>query len=508
MTRPRRGREICACMFFALLSAAYAPAQQSIISVSPDWSHAVAQSRTTITLQVVANPLLRRTSPIHDNAWNSLRQLEARDARLALWYPYPRLAVAELSPPTATQTFWDFSAMDPIVEDFFAATSGQPTVLSIATAPQWMFAAPGAPNVPTDPDTPVWNYEQGNHLRDPTMREIADYYGRVAGWYLRGGFRDELGAWHNSGHHLTPAYWEVFNEPEYEHNLSPAEYTRAYDAITARLHAVDPALKFTGMSLAVPDHGEKFFRYFLNLRHHAPGAQLDAISYHFYALGKDGETAPQQAASFFAQSDRFLATVGRIEKVRKRLSPATATQINETGCIAAGDQGQGADKMSGRDIPPSYWNLCGATFAYLSARLSALGIQVVGASQLLGYPTQYPSVSLLDWTTGEPNPRYLVLQLLIKNLAPGDTLMPVAINSPALFAQPILKPDGRRVVLLVNKTSSDIAVSLPGISAEHFAHEVHADIVTGSAEPASSTLNAGKITLRGFAVMFVSYGTP
>lgn len=38
----------------------------------------------------------------------------------------------------------------------------------------------------------------------------------------------------------------------------------------------------------------------------------------------------------------------------------------------------------------------------------------MGMSQLMGYPGQFPSVSLVDWTTGKPNARIHILNLLNK----------------------------------------------------------------------------------------------
>lgn len=477
----------------------------SPIELRIDWkgprpSDVVAINRTTVTLQVVENPFLRRGSAIHDNAWGSLRELGAADVRLALWYPYPRMSVAELSPPTAAQTHWDFSYVDPVVEDFFSAQEGRPSILNVATIPQWMFADASPPEVPADPDIAVWNYEQGAALRDPTLREISQYYERVARWYIKGGFRDELGEWHSSGHHYKPAYWEVFNEPEYEHNFSPAQYTSLYDVITSRLHGVDRHLKFTGASLAVPDHSEEFFNYFLDHSHHAPHARLDAISYHFYALEKKDESLGEKAASFFAQADHFLETVKKIESTRKRLSPATETQINETGCIAATDQFEGPEKMSGTGIVPSYWSLCGAMFSYVAGKLGEMGIEVVGASQLVGHPSQFPSVSLVDWTTGRPNARYDSLKLLIDNLAPGDRFANSSVDDPRLYVLPIIARNGQRKIMLVNKTSDDVEVNIANETAQK---EVHAD-ATAPGLQTNSNLISSHITLHAFAVMCVT----
>ena len=71
-------------------------------------------------------------------------------------------------------------------------------------------------------------------------------------------------------------------------------------------------------------------------------------------------------------------------------------------------------------IPNSYWNLSGALYAYVYGELAKLGIEYDGESQLVGYPTQFPSVSLVDWITGQPNARYWVLKLIHDNFGPGD----------------------------------------------------------------------------------------
>ena len=184
-----------------------------------DWNNLGGPTKTTITLQVVENPPLTRTSPIHDAAWQALAALHTDKTRFALWYPYPRLAVAELAPPAEHVTSWNFAEIDPLVEDFFAATGGRSTVFTMSTIPTWMFAHADPGPIPQSPAEAMWNYEDGAELRDPTGKEVADYYARVASWYTRGGFVDELGAQHTSSHHFNLAYWEVLNEPEYEHAL-------------------------------------------------------------------------------------------------------------------------------------------------------------------------------------------------------------------------------------------------------------------------------------------------
>jgi len=77
--------------------------------------------------------------------------------------------------------------------------------------------------------------------------------------------------------------------------------------------------------------------------------------------------------------------------------------------------------------------------------LSLVGIDVLGHSQLVGYPLlgdlqpQYPSVALLNWTTGAGNARYWVLFLLLNTLNPGsDQLLPTTVPATNQFCAQVL----------------------------------------------------------------------
>jgi hypothetical protein len=465
-----------------------------------DWIKVLGTTRTTITLQVVENPPLRRGSSIHDNAWASLAALHLDMARLALWYPYPRLAVAELAPPAAGETSWNFEDIDPIVDDFFRATSGHPSVFTMSTIPTWMFADADPGPVPRSPDEAMWNYEAGSDLRDPTGNQLAAYFARIAGWYTAGGFTDERGQRRLSQHHQTIAWWEVLNEPEYEHSFDIRTYTRLYDRVVAEVHKVTPTTRFVGMSLAEPMKSPGAFEYFLNPANHLPGTPLDAISFHFYADAEPGETDDIETYTFFARADGFLASERYIEQIRQRLSPRTEIHINETGCISADDLAQGEDQ-TGRLPSAQYWNLCGAVFAYLYAGLAAHGAEVLGASQLLGYPSQFPSVSLLDWPTGTPNARYQVLLLLHDSFKPGDRVVKTSLSSKQITAAAYVGLDGKRTLLLVNKSNHPAELRSAALAG---ATERHVDITTGAAI-AGSKLSGRDVLLGGLSVMIVSF---
>jgi hypothetical protein len=491
------------CLWSTRAAPAAAPEQAQ---VHVDWGKVIGKSKTTATLQVVTSPLLRRSSPLHDAAFRALKELECENVRFASWYPFPRLSVAALEPPRNGRTSWDFSEIDPIVTDFFEATGGRRPVLSLSTTPQWMFVTPEPVPYPTDPGQISYGYLQGTELRDPTMREVVDYYQRVARWYTQGGFSDEYGHWHASPHHFELDYWEVLNEVDIEHRLSAELYTSLYDAIVAALRPVLPKTQFVGISHSFPGASPGFFEYFLNPRNHRPDVPLHAISYHFYAVPAADETPEVWPFTLFEQADRFLTTVRFIDAIRQRLSPATATHINEIGTAMPEDMIQMSQlDYRGPAVPESYWSLSAALFAYLYGELSKLGVEVAGMSHLMGYRGFFPNCTMLEWRSGQPNVRYWTLKLLREHFGPGDCLVATSVSIPYVYAQGFVGTDGRRKLLLVNKRSRPFYVGLP----KAVGGQVQAVSPPNGSQPrVSAQLLENGLKLPAFAVAVVSYPTP
>ena len=328
------------------------------------------------------------------------------------------------------------------------------------------------------------------------MKELADYYARLVSWYTLGGFKDEYGVEHKSGHHYKIDYWEVFNEVDFEHTMTPKQYTERYDAVVEALHRVAPKMKFAALALAGPSQSPEYFEYFLNHAHHKAGIPLDMITFHFYANPAEDETPEVQQYTFFDQADHFLDTVRYVNTMRARLSPETQIDINEQGSIEADDNRSGPIL-----IPNSYWNLSGALYAYVYGELASLGIEYDGESQLVGYPTQFPSVSLVDWITGQPNARYWVLKLIHDNFGPGDKQVETHLNLPYVYARGFATRDGAHKVLLVNKRDRPFVVAVPGAAGGHV------DVVdqqTAFQPPAGGQLRSDEVTLGGLAVAVVT----
>jgi hypothetical protein len=475
------------------------PSAPKKVDVAVKWDKVITVSKSTSTLQAVVNPPLRRGTKIHDRVFQALHDLGADCVRYVPWLPYPKLGVAELEPPQDGKTSWDFSLIDPMMEDFMNAQAGHSVIINFSTIPQWMFKTDKPVVYPSDPDQVTWNYEQGTEFRDPTLKEVADYYARLVSWYTQGGFTDEFGKRHNSGHHYKIDYWEVLNEVDFEHNMTPETYTRVYDAIVESIHRVDPKITCVGMALA--SEPREYFEYFLNHKNHKPGIPIAMISYHFYAVPSADETPEIMEHTYWDQAAGFLKVVSYIQGLRERLSPETKTDTDELGSISADDTQQGQPGHVFKPIPNSYWNLCGSMYAYLYVELAKRGVEVAGESQLVGYPTQFPSVSMVDWETGQPNARFWVLKELHDNFGPGDKLVETDSGSPYVYAQAFVTPEGKLKILLLNKRNRAFDVTLPG--AEGAQMQV-VDQTTGFQPPASSTLTDNQITLGGYAVATVT----
>lgn len=482
-------------VLFALTAGALQGQQAPKLTIH--WDKVIVVSKTTPTLQVVVNPALRPRQALGTAAYKALDDLGADDVRYVPWLPYPRLAVAELEPPTPEKTSWDFSLIDPMTKAFLAATEGHPTVMNFSTIPTWLFKTDKPVAYPPDPNHVTWNYTQGTELRDPSGKQLGDYYARLVSWYVDGGFTDENGVRHESGYHYKLPIWEVLNEVDFEHKMTPEQYTARYDAIVSAIQKVSPETKFMGLALAAPSANPHWFEYFLNHGNHKAGIPLDYISYHFYASPSRDEKLDNWQYTFFDQASGFLNTVRYAEAIRKRLSPETKTDLDELGVILP------TDNKAGDDVPPphAYWNLCGSLYAYLYIELSRMQIDVLGMSQLVGYPTQFPSVSMMDWTQNKPNARYWTLKLIKDSLRPGDKLVETAINTGDVAVQAFETPQGRKL-LLANKRDRAIQIPLPYAAQ---ASVLAVDEQTGDGPARRVALVGGSIELGPFAVAVVSW---
>jgi len=141
-------------------------------------------------------------------------------------------------------------------------------------------------------------------------------------------------------------------------------------------------------------------------------------------------------------------------------------------------------------------------YAYVNLELSRIGIDVTGESQLVGYPTQFPSVSMMNWKNGKPNARFWVLKLLKENFGPGDKLVSTHSNISGLVAQGFLTKNGKKL-LLINKANEEVQFALP---VEAKGGQISfVDITTGDNVPSIEYLTGNVIRLNPFSVAVIKF---
>jgi hypothetical protein len=469
--KPEVQFRIVAAVLFCILSIGRPAYPAEPVKVSVDWAKTTAVSNTTPTLAMVSYPILRQSSPIHDQVWSTLKELHGTYVRYQLWQAYPRLSVAELEPPSKEKTSWDFSLIDPGLITFLETTKGKEPIVQFSTIPAWMFKTAKPVSYPDDPNQiTAGSYSEGTELVDSTGRQVADYFARVASWYTEGGFTDENGAYHRSGYHFDLPWWGVLNETQAEHRLSPQQYVLLYDAIVSAVGKVSPKTRFTGPALApmgfvdgAPD--AEYFQYFLDPRNHQSGIPLDMLAYHFYAAPSGSQSIDSWQYSFFDQADGFLNVVRLVETIRKRLSPSTRVDLDELGILLPEDWTSFGNAAKVPSIPAAYWNLYGAFFAYLYMELANIGIDVASLSEFINPPGNQPRCSLLNWKTGRPRASFRVLELLNANFGPGDKLAAtdLARLPPSDVAvQAFITSKGKKL-LVINKRAYAVDVSTAAV---------------------------------------------
>ncbi|MGH9617186.1 MAG: GH39 family glycosyl hydrolase [Acidobacteriaceae bacterium] len=492
------------------------PSNANAVNVTATWNHVERVSDTIPTTQHLASAYTLRSNPLNKPLLKALRDLHTQDTRLQLWYTVPRQAVAELKEPTATETFWNFKYIDPLFSDFYANTSGRRHV-NFGTIPRWMFEVPPI-DVPIDPGASFHAYAKGTTgalLKDPSGQQFAAYQVRIYKWYTQGGFTDEIGKYHRSGHHYKISYWDVLNEPDFENKITVEQYTKIYDAVTQAIHKIDANVQFFGPEISGAE--VPWARYFLNPKNHAPGAlPVEWFSFHNY-VDAPNDPATWQARYFTGQPSSATdgapaqALVGRIQhvlKIRDELSPKTKVIIDELGTFNLVKPGEDACSAVEpyRAYKPLYWVAIGANWADNFITAEKLGSPIFSMSQLLGYPTQCLSITMVNWDTAHPNAHYWVLKLINDNFGPGDKLVRTESSSPDVVAQASITRSGRKL-LLVNTSDRTVTVDLSnsyrgaGLGAEVV------DEASGEQPPRNEQVMKQHITLAPFATAVVSQAT-
>ena len=136
----------------------------------------------------------------------------------------------------------------------------------------------------------------------------------------------------------------------------------------------------------------------------------------------------------------------------------------------------------------------------MTLSFSIPGIDFSGMSQLVGYPTQYPSVSMVDWNTGALNARAVALKLLIANFGNDEQLIETVVSGQDIWGAAFVSKGGERKLLLINKIYDIVRVQLSELPKS----TTFIDITTG-AELKTQRVILKTIPLNGFAVHVIKF---
>ncbi len=126
-------------------------------------------------------------------------------------------------------------------------------------------------------------------------------------------------------------------------------------------------------------------------------------------------------------------------------------------------------------------------------------------SQMVGYPTQYPSVSMVIWNNGGGNSRYFVLRMLIehfglKNGARSVDLVDTTSTGLTFGQGFVINENGRETlkILVVNKSATQQSFTIDGVKGQTM---MYVDIGTGPYnKPVTTTLQSDSFLLQGHGV--------
>jgi len=183
----------------------------------------------------------------------------------------------------------------------------------------------------------------------------------------------------------------------------------------------------------------------------------------------------------FDQADGFVLAVKFVEAMRKHLSPETKQLSTKWDDTSYRQHARRLQEL----IPAAYWNLSERCMRTYSWNRPQLGIDVVNESQLVGYPSQFPSTSMVDWKDGSRMPGTAYCSILHDNLSADDRPCGYNMDDAPMWPRRHSSPEKRESCCLVNKRNWAIAVALPGDFATGRATTV--DVTTGAQPPVTKS---------------------
>lgn len=411
-------------------SAAHAADATVVVSTTPG---------TALSLRLSSN-----------DVWSGLlaQSPAAQSFFSALALPLVRIHVGDDGSPVAMPEVvkgrWSLDALDRLVRDVKA--TGQEPLLNIKFAPDWQWTC---------------TKQQGvGEVRDQSFGEYGDYLARLVSYYNRGYLITEDGRRIANPYGVRDrvTYWEPWNEPDLDNEtpcapssgvaLTPSQYVRMWEAVTSRMLAVDPTLRFVGPATAGGQFGADVGRaddYFTPLM--AQPVKPSAISFHGYGYW---DNAASDATILHGDSSGAggIPSIVEAAAALHRAYPSTPIWIDEMNVNA--DWGADPRGRPWGALAAAWWGT-----AY--AELAPVGVTLVDQFDLI----DGPQFGLLDDQNGRPRLPYWIVKSLNAAFPAGCRRLS-ATSSDSALAVLAARCAGGTTVVLVADAAVDPAARLGG----------------------------------------------
>ena len=342
--------------------------------------------------------------------------------------------------PDAVYGHWDFTAMDALLSSLRA--KGITYFLNVRTAPPWMFD------------------QRTGQLPDSSFAKFASYMVDLVDWYNKGGFTDNQGIFHASGHyHWIPA-WEIWNEPKSGWDIpapiacrscapwmTAPRYARLYDLVATAMRHADPTIAVGGPAInSWPDM--PYLATFM----HDETAKLDFFSLHFY--GATSAQEPDQLVFASIYGPRFAQRLAALRTIVPASIPLWVDELNINEASSATD-------IDPRGTSP-------VIYPFLAASLTTAmiaGVSVVDQFNLLS-DQQFGLINSATNTITRP---YWFCRVFAQQFPAGSHLLHIAVpGGISLLA--VITPDGRQLHILIGNVMARNAADVNGPGLAQMVH--------------------------------------
>jgi hypothetical protein len=309
---------------------------------------------------------------------------------------------------------------------------------------------------------PAWMFDQQGNLRDPSFQEFATYMAQLVGWYNKGGFTDQNGVYHKSGHIGWVHTWEIWNEPNSGYEIpapvadpaatwmDPVTFARLYSVASTAMRQVDPTIVTGGPALSAYPADDYLQQFITSVT-----APLDFLSFHFYAIGDPKTPDP---VAFEQIQENFVHRMQFVRRVLDQTFPGKHVPIwvDEVGY----------NEIARLPVDPRGAAPVGC--AWLAATFAAAEYQ--HATMFSQFPfLGNAQLALINSASRQPFVPYWIYQVLAKEFPVGVLIVPIqSPDGSGIVGAAGIAPDGTsaRIVLANTLVAHPTDINGKGIPRE------------------------------------------